>query len=178
MAGHAMPRLTTGNWQSRLLTLAQIVLGVVAALGVVGVAMRSPLVLLAFLSAQGLVVVGVVLFVIVAVTAQRGMVVERYGAGEIIVRAGDATRDVYVVKSGTAEAATDPVTRLGPGDHFADTALLGTTSQPVTVRAVTAVEVLKLTPSRFVALYTSLPELRASFKDAMAARMAEPDARK
>ncbi len=167
VAGTGMPRVARGDWQSKLLTVSQVAVGVAALLGVASMATRNPLLLLTFLTAQGLIVIGVVLFAIVAVTAQRTMVLERYGAGETIVLAGDSCRHIYVIKSGTVEVTSPPtpdgqqaVKRLGAGDHFGELALVGQTTHAVTVRAVTAAEVLKLTPGRFVALYTTLPGFR------------------
>ena len=66
-------------------------------------------------------------------------------AGETIVLAGDSCRHIYVIKSGTVEVTSPPtpdgqqaVKRLGAGDHFGELALVGPTTDVVTVRAVTA----------------------------------------
>ncbi len=180
-----MPRAWTvtprGHWQSKLLVASQITVGVAAFLGVVSMATRRPILMLAFAAAQGLILVGVALFVVVAATAQRGTVREQYAAGDDIVRVGDRARYVYVIASGTVEIVTpregggEDVERLGPGDHFGEIALVGQAPHHATARAVTAAAVLRLAPSVFVALYTSLPAFREQFRDVLESRARELD---
>src|SRR5688572_9027620 len=121
-----------GSWPSRLLAVSQVCVGIAALLGVVGMATRRPILMLAFTAATGLIVLGVVLFAVVALTAQRGMIREDYGAGDVIVSAGEGRPDVYVISSGTVEiVSTRPdggeegKERLSAGAHFHGTALPG-----------------------------------------------------
>jgi CRP-like cAMP-binding protein len=168
-----------GDWQAKLLLLSQIAIGFVAFLGVTSMASRRPILMLFFAGAQGLIVLGVVLFAIVAVTTQRAVVSERYRAGEVILRVGDLSRYVYVIRSGTVDVATprgdgtEDVRQRGPGDHFGEMTLVGRTPQHATVTAVTGVDVLKLTPNNFVALYTSLPAFKEQFRDVLGVRAQE-----
>lgn len=180
-----IPVATRGDWQSRLILIAQIAVGLAALVGLLALATRNPLLLLTFLTAQVLFVVGVVLFVIVAMFAQRTMILERYDSGAVIVRERDRCSHIYLIRSGNVEVVAgradgteEAVKRLGPGDHFGEAALLGELAHPATVRAVTAVEVLKMTPSNLVAFYTSLPEVQEHFRGVMESRLRELGTRK
>jgi len=170
----------SGDWQSKLLVAAQVAVGVVAMLGLLAMATRQPLLLLGFASAQGLALLGLVLFVVVAVFAQRVMVLERFEPGELIFEEGEPGRHVYVIKSGTVEllrrrpdGAHEVFKHAGGGDHFGELALLRKASRSATVRTVTAVEVFKMSPSNFVALYTNLPGFRDHFNRVMESRLHE-----
>lgn len=169
-----------GDWQTRLVALAQIAVAVVAVTGAVAMVTLNPIVLLAFSAVQAFLVVGIALFVVVALFAQRTLVLEEYEEGEFIFREGDPGRHVYVVKSGAvevlardADGAERVINRLGPGDHFGEMALLRSAPRSATIRAATATEVLKLSPGSFAALYTNLPGVREQFNRTMAARLAE-----
>jgi ATP-binding cassette subfamily B protein len=92
---------------------------------------------------------------------------------------------VYVIKSGTVEVlakrpdgSENVINRLGAGDHFGEMALLRKAPRSATVRTVTPVQVYKMSPSNFMALYTSLPELRRSFNKVMETRLQEFEHRK
>jgi CRP-like cAMP-binding protein len=172
-----------GYWQAKVLTLSQICVGIAAVLGVVGMATRQPILMLAFMTAQGLLVLGVVLFAVVAATAQRAMSRERYAAGDVIVRAGDPRGDVYVVSAGAVERVVrDPdgtervEARLGVGEHFGETALLGHGSFQYTFRAATPVVVMRMTPDAFLTLCASLPGFKEHFKDILADHLQKLDA--
>ncbi|MFQ5944961.1 MAG: cyclic nucleotide-binding domain-containing protein, partial [Anaerolineae bacterium] len=134
------------------------------------------------LRAQGLIILGVVLFVVVAIFAQRTMVLEQFGPDQVIFHEGDEGRHVYVIKSGAVEVllkrpdgSREVLNRLGPGDHFGEMALLRHAPRNATIRTATAAEVFKMTPSSFVALYTNLPGLRDHFNTVMEARLRELD---
>lgn len=75
---------------------------------------------------------------------------EMYEAGQIIVRQGDVGTAMYIVRSGDVEVVRDVagkaevLARLGPGSHFGEVAVLRDVRRTATVRAVGAVEVLRL----------------------------------
>lgn len=172
--------LRTGDWRSKLIGLAQIATGLVAAVGIAGMVTLHPFWLLGFTAVQGLLVLGVVLFVIVAIFAQRALVPETYDAGEVIFEEGQPGRDVYVIGSGTVEVlkkgaagAPEMIKRLGPGEHFGEMALLGNVPRNATIRAVSDVEVYKIGRSGFAALYTTLPGVKEHFNKIMASRLNE-----
>jgi CRP-like cAMP-binding protein len=173
-----------GSWPSRLLAVSQVCVGIAALLGVVGMATRRPILMLAFTAATGLIVLGVVLFAVVALTAQRGMIREDYGAGDVIVSAGEGRPDVYVISSGTVEiVSTRPdggeevKERLSAGAHFHGTALPGGAARNATARAATPVVVMKMTPAAFRALCASFPLFKDHFEDVVRAHARESDAR-
>jgi CRP-like cAMP-binding protein len=129
---------------------------------------------------MGLVLVGVVLFAVVALFSQRALVEEEFGAGETIFRQGDEGRHIYVVKTGNVEIVhmrpggeSQVLKVLGPGDHFGEMALLGRAPRNATVRTVTAVHVFKMSSGNFAALYTTLPGVRDQFTKVMESRLEE-----
>jgi hypothetical protein len=160
--------LIRGDWPARLLAAAQLVIGFVALVGIAAVATLNPYLLLGFAAVQALIVVGIILFMIVAMLSQRAMVLEEFIAGQVIFRQGDPGRHVYVIKSGTVEVANEQpdgssevVDRLGPGDHFGDVALLRhNLPRRSTVRTVTDAHIFRISPGGFAQLYANLPEFR------------------
>ncbi len=179
------PVLGKGDWRSKLIAMSQIAIGLVAMLTALAMLTGNPLLLLGFTAAQGLILVGVALYIVVAIFAQRTMVLEEFGPGEVIFSEGDRGRHVYVIKSGTVEVlakrpdgSQEVINRLGSGDHFGEMALLRRAPRSATVRTVTPVQVFKMSPSNFMALYTSLPGLRDHFQKVMQSRLREFELRK
>ena len=179
-----LPGLRRGDWRSKLIAIAQIAIGIVAVISLFGMLTRDPLLLLGFSAAQGLLVLGVVLFVVVAVFAQRTMVLEEFGPGEVIFQEGDPGRHVYVIRTGNVEVlANRPdgsrqvIAHLYPGDHFGELALLRDAPRTATIRTTTAVQLLKMSPSNFLALYFSLPGFRDNVSEIMKSRLNELKAR-
>ena len=175
-----VPGFARGDWRSKVLVLAQICVGSVALLGFLAFVLKAPLLILAFASAMGLILVGVVLFVVVALFAQRTLVEEEFGQGAVIFSQGEEGRNVYVIKTGNVEivhtrhdGTTEVLKVLGPGDHFGEMALLGHAPRNATVRTVTPVRVLKMSGGNFAVLYTSLPGVREQFTKVMESRLEE-----
>lgn len=167
-----------GDWPSRLIGVAQVAIGTTALLGLATMVILGPLFLLAFAAAQGLILVGVVLFTIVAIFSQRTLVLEEFGPGEEIVREGDPGHHVYLVKTGTVEVlkrrpdgTQELVKCLGPGDHFGEIALLRKGRRNATVRASTPAEVFRMSPANFFSLYTHFPALREQIDKIMQDRL-------
>jgi hypothetical protein len=160
--------LLRGDWPARLLTIAQILIAFVALIGTATVVTLNPYLLLGFGAVQALIVLGIILFVIVAMLSQRAMVLEEFNPGQVIFRQGDPGHHVYVIRSGTVEVVSEKpegdaevIDRLGPGDHFGDVALLRRNlPRRSTVRSVTEAHIFRLSPSGFVQLYANLPEFR------------------
>jgi hypothetical protein len=157
-----------GDWLGRLLTVAQLLIGAVALVGLIMVLTLNPYLVLGYGAVQAVIVVGIILFVIVATLSQRAMVLEEFYAEQVIFHEGDPGRHMYLIKSGTVEVVAkrpdgseEVIDRLGPGDHFGDVALLRRNlPYHSTVRTVTAAHIFKLSPTGFAELYANLPELR------------------
>ena len=167
-----------GDWRSRLIAVSQASIGLVALLWLATMLTLNPFLLLAFATAQGLIVVSVFLFAIVAIFAQRTLVLEEFGPGEEVVREGDLGRVVYIIKTGTADVlkkqpdgSQEAIKRLGPGDHFGEMALLRNAQRNATIRAVTPVEVFSMNPAGFFALYTHFPGMRDQIDKIMQDRL-------
>ncbi len=180
-----LPGLRTGDWRSKFIALSQIAIGCAALLSLLAMLTRAPLLLLGFGPAQALILLGLVLFVVVAIFAQRTMVLEEFDPGEVIFQEGDQGRHVYVIKSGTVEVlmkrpdgSQEVIRRLGPGEPFGEMALLRKAPRSATIRAETELQVFKMSPSNFAALYTNLPGLRESFNAIMESRLKDFELRK
>ncbi len=89
---------------------------------------------------------------------QLGAVVRSYGRGESLVLAGEPTRRVGIVLSGSIEAyrpapggARVPITHMGPGGVFGDVLGGSSLASPVTVTAAVGCEVLLIPYERLLA---------------------------
>ena len=179
-----VPALRTGDWRSKLMACSQLMIGTAALLSLLSMLTRNPLLLVSFMSVQGLLLVGVICFVIVALISQRTLVTEEYGPGDIIFREGDPGRHVYIVKSGTVEVLVQQpdgtqraIKQLGTGETFGEMALLRQAPRSATIRTVTAAQVFKISPDDFLALYTHLPRVKETFSQIMMDRLGELERR-
>lgn len=178
VGGGMLPGFRHGDWRSSLISLAQLCVGFVTLLALLAMTTKGSFLLVGFTLLQGLLLVGIVLFTIVAVFSQRTMVLEQYEPGEIIFREGDEGRHVYVIKSGVVEVlqkrpdhTEQVIARLQPGDHFGEIALIQKAPRTATIRTATAVQVYRMNPNGFVALYTNLPGFRGHFQQVMESRL-------
>lgn len=92
-----------------------------------------------------------------------GVQKERYEVGQEIVRQGDIGQRVYVIWEGEVDVVqTQPdgtethLARLGPGQHFGETAVFENVRRTATVRAHTPTEVLSLGHSATLALSSAM----------------------
>ena len=94
------------------------------------------------------------------------------GAGEVLVRQGDPTRDVYLLVRGEVEVQTDGRTmaRLGPGAVVGEVALLVDGPRMSTVVATTDLELLVLDEDAFTALLDE-PEVARVLASELAQRL-------
>src|SRR5262245_59666726 len=179
-----LPRLGRGDWRSKLIALAQLAVGSVALLSIFRILTKDPFLLHGVTAAQALPVLGIVLFVVVAISLQRTMILEVFGPGEVIFREGDLGRHVYVIRTGDVEVlvnrpdgSSDVIDRLHAGDHFGELSLLREGPRTATIRTLTAVQLYKMNADNFLALYFSLPEFRESMTAIAKARLREFKAR-
>jgi hypothetical protein len=73
--------LETGNRTARLTTLAQVLIGIIALLGVCAWLTLNPTLLLTFLFAQPLLLAGIVAFAVAAVFGEKGVLLETFTPG-------------------------------------------------------------------------------------------------
>lgn len=79
-------------------------------------------------------------------------IVQEFGAGDIIVREGDESRELYILQSGSAEVVKKSggkdvrLTQLKKGHFFGEMSLLEGTARSATVRALEKTRVLVIKP--------------------------------
>jgi len=96
-------------------------------------------------------------------------------AGEFAVREGDRERDMYVILEGEAlvERGGVEVDRLGGGDHFGELSLIASRPRAASVRAVTPLSLLRLTPASLRRLTKERPELVVPLLEVLIATLGE-----
>jgi len=113
----------------------------------------------------------------------RGAIQAHYEPGEIVFNEGDTGDSLLMILSGRVEvlkrfgAEPQVIRMLGPGEYFGEMALLGRRPRSASARAVSALDLLVLPGSDFVALANSLADFRSEFEDVARGR-AESDARR
>jgi Cyclic nucleotide-binding domain len=169
--GQLLHAVHKGDWQSRLIGTAQVLIGGVAVLGIAAWVTLNPTLLLTFLFLQPVLVVGIVLFVVVAVAGRKSVLVECYPAGAVVHGEGAASPFVYVVRSGRLHVVRaldggreEVVARFEAGDHFGGDAVAAGEAAAVAIRAATPVELLRVNPSDLATLFASVPELRDAMR--------------
>jgi ATP-binding cassette subfamily B protein len=107
------------------------------------------------------------------------LAVERFAAGEDIIRQGDVGDKLYVVQRGQVEVlasdrsgATRPLAVLREGDYFGEMALLHDAPRAASVRARSPVQVYTLSKVDFTGLVHTTPQLRQMVEKVMAQREA------
>ncbi|MDQ6710464.1 MAG: cyclic nucleotide-binding domain-containing protein [Candidatus Dormibacteraeota bacterium] len=78
---------------------------------------------------------------------------EQVAAGTDIIAEGDPGSHFYIIEVGEVEVTyrASPVTRLGAGGHFGEIAILRATPRTASVRALSAVQLLRLESDDFLA---------------------------
>jgi small-conductance mechanosensitive channel/CRP-like cAMP-binding protein len=110
----------------------------------------------------------------------QGVTLLRFGAGEIIVREGDAGDSLYIIRSGEVEvmarangAQEVHIRNLKPPTFFGEMALMTGEPRNATVRARTDAELLELSREGFIELFKSHPASAATMSEIIAFRMSE-----
>jgi len=104
--------------------------------------------------------------------AQRAQLAARsklhtYGAGEVVVRQGEATTELFIVQSGRmvvqreTDGASADVATLGAGDFFGEMALMTGEQRTATVRAATPATLISIDRDAMHDLLATAPELAA-----------------
>ncbi|GEM_PF-1744445 len=161
-------RIRRGEWVDHILKIAQILVAIVALLGIAGWLTLNPFLLLSFIFSQPLIVLALILFIVAAIFFQRAMVLERFDAGEVIYERGTHPRFVYLIKSGEVDAVLkfangkeQTIASFGPGRYLGFAALAEHIPHKFTARARTAAQILRIRPSDFVSLFAEIPELKS-----------------
>jgi CRP-like cAMP-binding protein len=109
-----------------------------------------------------------------------GVIVQKFGAGEAIVREGDEGDSLFIIRDGTVQVlagATDGrqvhIRDLAPPAFFGEMALMTGEKRTATIRAKSDVELLELNRNAFGALFKDHPETAAQMGEVIAFRMTE-----
>jgi CRP-like cAMP-binding protein len=109
-----------------------------------------------------------------------GVIVQKFGAGEAIVREGDEGDSLFIIRQGTVQVlagATDGrqvhIRDLAPPAFFGEMALMTGEKRTATIRAKSDVELLELNRNAFGALFKDHPETAAQMGEVIAFRMTE-----
>jgi CRP-like cAMP-binding protein len=101
-----------------------------------------------------------------------------FGPGEAIFEAGDRADAMFVVLEGEAQVDVGGrFHRLRPGDVFGEMALLAPDRRMATVRAVEAVQALRVESEAFRSLLREHPELGVSLLRTLVLRLREVEQR-
>lgn len=97
-----------------------------------------------------------------------------FPAGTIVMKQGDQGEHMYFVLDGQARArrGSMDVARLGPGDHFGETTILGVPMHTTTVQAESILRLARLSRSRFLLLATNHPRVALHIVEALATTLA------
>jgi small-conductance mechanosensitive channel/CRP-like cAMP-binding protein len=106
-----------------------------------------------------------------------------YAAGEVIVRQGDETSELYIIERGEVvvsvlrSGAPSPteVARLGPGKFFGEMALVTGALRQATVRAATSCQLLGVGREALQPIMAKAPDLAERISAVLAERQAELD---
>jgi hypothetical protein len=165
-------KIRRGDWVENVVTVSQILVAFVALLGIIGWLMLNPFLLLSFIFAQPLMVLGLVLFIFAAVFFERSMVSEEFDPGQVIYRQGSKARVIHLVKSGTVDAVVrrgdgkeQMIMSFGAGHYIGVAALVPGITHKFTARARTEVEIVRILPGDFIKMFSQIPELRSRISD-------------
>jgi len=94
-------------------------------------------------------------------------------AGRELLHQGDFGYAFFVIESGTAEAVENgiPVRTMGPGDHFGEMAILGDGARTASVETTSPMTLIAMHGLEFRQLEIEHPEIAASIKATMQARL-------
>jgi small-conductance mechanosensitive channel len=108
-----------------------------------------------------------------------GVVVQKFGAGESIVREGDEGESLFIMRLGTVEVVAAKngkqvhITNLSPPAFFGEMALMTGEKRTATICARTDVELLEVTRDAFGELFKNHPETAAQMGEVIAIRLTE-----
>lgn len=113
----------------------------------------------------------------------RGDYVETYSDGEVIVREGDETREMYVVQTGSVVVTKliagneRTLGTMGRGSFFGEMALLESMPRHATVRAVGDTKVLVIKPGSLLLKIRRNPTFAFEMLQSMSRRLREANQR-
>jgi len=174
--------MRVARWRRRLLMVAQASVVLAAVITFFAAQRPGPFRFgLFFVIAQPAILIGVVLYVSIAISEFLGShgVLSRvhFARGETIFHQGDPGDSMYAVIDGEVEVVREEaagkstqLARLGPGQYFGEMALVSAAPRMATVRALTPVEVAVMGRMEFTALYAYLPDFHQSIDDLMRKR--------
>lgn len=181
-------QMSNPRWLEFLTRVAEVFIFASAIIALLSVLQPGPITLTFFMVvAQALIVIGVALYVIVAVTQYKrrhGVTRVHFAAGETIFREGDLGDYLYTIIEGEVEAICEEedqtetvLNRLGPGEYFGEMALVSNAPRNATIRTITPVDAVTMERVDFTTLRNHLPGLKQSVEQVIAEKISkEPPA--
>lgn len=177
-------RMSEPRWLDILIRVAEVFILISAVIAFLSVVKPGPIILTFFMVvAQGLIVMGVALYVIVAITQYKrrhGVSRVHFAAGETIFREGDPGDFLYIIIEGEVEAIHEEpdqtetvLNRLGPGEYFGEMALVSNAPRNATIRTLTPVDAVTMERVDFTTLRHHLPGLQKSVEQVIADKMSK-----
>ncbi len=102
---------------------------------------------------------------------------ESYQAGQFIFLEGDRDTHFYIVEEGRVEIFSSPggkhlkLSEVGPGESFGELAFLDRAPRSASARAITPVELVKVSEKGFEELLATLPGWASGMLRSFAARL-------
>jgi hypothetical protein len=167
------------EYKRTILLVAIALTALYALITIVSMVKLTALTMLLFMSAQVLLLLSILCYIVVIIMTREGVTRQHFEAGNVIFHQGETGNQVYVIVSGEVEVVQDRpgpgdpvIARLGPGQFFGEMALIRSAPRVATVRALTDLDVLVMQRGAFLSLFTHLPALRQSFQRVMQERVA------
>lgn len=172
-------RMSEPRWLHTLTRLSEVLIFISAVIALVSILNPGPFTLTLFMVvAQGLIVLGVGLYVIVALTQfkrRHGVARVHFAAGETIFRQGDVGDYLYMIVNGEVAVIREEedggetvLNRLGAGQYFGEMALVSNAPRNATIRTISPVDAVTMERMDFTTLYMYLPDLKQSVEQVIA----------
>jgi hypothetical protein len=167
------------EYKRAILLVAIALAAIYALITIVSMVKLTALTMLLFVSAQHLLLLSILCYIVVIIMTRESVAQQHFEAGNVIFHQGETGNQVYVIINGEVEVVQDRpapgdavIARLGPGQFFGEMALIRAAPRVATVRALTDLDVLVMQRGAFLSLFTYLPALRQSFQRVMQERAA------
>jgi Cyclic nucleotide-binding domain len=168
----------SGDWTVRATFVAQILIAVVAVVGVAAWATLRPIFILTFLFLEPLLVVGMILFVVAAFFSEKSLLSEKFKAGATVIRQGSPAEYMYVVRTGELHGEGRDgdfhyEQDFKPGECFGMTAMVAKQVYRLTVTARTDAVLYRIDPADLPSVIANAPYIEKSLEGILDTRLGD-----